>query len=86
MTEQSMILSDNINLLPDSNDAIVKVSLRVRRKTSSQWLSYTSVIPLGEPCYATDTGEVRIGDGINMWSNLLPSMGIHPDLYIRETV
>lgn len=85
MTEQS-ILSDNVTILPENDSAIINISLRVRRKTSSQWLSYTSIIPMGEPCFAIDTGEVRIGDGIHMWSELLPSMGIHPDLYIRETI
>lgn len=46
-----------------SNNAVLKLSLRVRRKTRADWLdtTKTSKIPAGEACYAIDTGELRIG-------------------------
>lgn len=41
---------------------------------------------MGEPCFATDTGEVRVGDGVNRWSNLQTSLGLPSNLYQRMTV
>lgn len=84
-------LNENVTILPGENEEdrynYTYIRLRVRRKTSSQWTSYLEVIPQGEPCFAIDTGELRIGDGINTW-NTLPgsSAGINPSLFRRETV
>ena len=51
------------------------VSLRVRRKTNSEWEALSEIIPEGEPCFAIDTGELRIGDGEHYWSGLNNIMG-----------
>ena len=65
---------------------IAKVKLRIRRKTSTEWAVYNEIIPEGEPCLATDTGEFKIGDGKNKWSGLkntteidLPNLSINSD-------
>ena len=83
------IMNDRIEILQNdegTNEATTYVRLRVRRKTSSQWTSYMEVIPLGEPCYSIDTGEVRIGDGQNVWNNLSSCLGVLPELYRREYI
>ena len=85
-------LNEHITILPDEDNqqnkhAYAYIRLRVRRKTSSQWTSFMEVIPQGEPCFAIDTGEIRIGDGVNTW-NTLPgnSSGINPQLFRRDFV
>lgn len=69
------------------------VSLRVRRKTSSQWEALSEIIPEGEPCFAIDTGELRIGDGEHYWpglnniigtSNTISSIGVNRYLVIDD--
>ena len=83
-------ISDNLtitsNELTGSQEASVMLGLRVRRKTSQQWLSHTEIIPLGEPCFSIDTGEIRIGDGINVWSNLQNPLGLPTNLYERVVI
>lgn len=58
------------NDVTGQDEAVAKINIRVRRKTSSQWSSFMEIIPLGEPCFSIDTGEIRVGDGINVWNNL----------------
>ena len=45
----------------ETDSTVQQISIRVRRKTRAQWEAYTTKIPAGELCYATDTGELRIG-------------------------
>ena len=82
-------MSDRIEILQNGegiDETTTYVRLRVRRKTSSHWTSSSEIIPLGEPCFSIDTGELRVGDGENIWNNLPPCMGILPQLYRREYV
>ena len=62
----------------NQDEATAKISIRVRRKTSSQWSSLMEIIPLGEPCFALDTGEMRIGNGVDVWNNLQSAAGLNP--------
>ena len=59
------VVSTVHNTQYDSDEnRVYSISIRVRRKTRSQWMAMTSAeqrIPAGEACYATDTGELRIG-------------------------
>ena len=55
---------------------IANVKLKFRRKTDAQWSSCVDIIPDGEPCFNTDTGEVRVGDGKSVWSQLKPILGL----------
>ena len=83
------VMNDRIEILQNSeglDEATTYVRLRVRRKTSSQWTSSSEIIPLGEPCYSIDTGEVRVGDGQNVWNNLSSCLGVLPELYRREYI
>ena len=82
-------MSDRIEILQNSeglDGTTTYVRLRVRRKTSSQWTSSPEIIPLGEPCFSIDTGEIRIGDGIHSWNGLSSCLGLFPGLYEREDV
>jgi collagen type VII alpha len=50
------------------------VRLEFRRDTSSNWSFYNPVLKSGEPGYETDTGQLKIGDGVTPW-NQLPYLG-----------
>ena len=83
------VMNDRIEILQNSeglDEATTYVRLRVRRKTSSQWTSSSEIIPLGEPCFSIDTGEVRVGDGQNVWNSLSSCLGVLPELYRREYI
>jgi hypothetical protein len=41
-----------------------------RRGTEAQWNLATYVPGAGEICVATDTGLIKVGDGVNVWSEL----------------
>lgn len=45
-------------------------SIRLRRGTSSQWSSLNPILALGEPGSETDTGRMKIGDGVTAWTSL----------------
>lgn len=49
-------------------------SFRLRRGTAAQWTAANPILAQGEPGYATDTTDLRIGDGTTAW-NSLPSSG-----------
>ena len=75
---------------------MAKIQLR-RSTTEAGWLASVIVLASGEPGVAIDTGEVRVGDGVNVWS-ALPSPSTvsklatrkgwarNPDLLIAGTV
>lgn len=44
--------------------------IRVRRGTSTQWISINPLLLSGEFGYETDTGKVKIGDGSTLWNDL----------------
>ena len=48
--------------------------IQIRRDTSSNWQQYNPVPAQGEPCYETDTGKLKIGNG-NTPYNSLPYIG-----------
>ena len=45
-----------------------RVLIKVRVGTAAEWAASPTIPALGEPCYATDTGMLKIGDGVNVWS------------------
>jgi hypothetical protein len=49
--------------------------IQLRRGTGAQWTSSNPVLSLGEPGAETDTGRLKIGDGVTAWVNL-PYAGI----------
>lgn len=45
-------------------------TILLRRDTAAQWASSNPILARGEPAYATDTRELRIGNGTSRWSDL----------------
>lgn len=43
---------------------------RFRRRKAKAWEEENPLLERGEPGYETDTGRVKVGDGINHWNNL----------------
>ena len=49
----------------------MKMRIQFRRDTAANWLLCKDVIPAaGEPCFETDTGVFKIGDGVTTYGNL----------------
>lgn len=48
--------------------------ISLRRGTAAQWAAKNPVLAAGEPAVATDTGILKIGDGVTVYS-ALPSIG-----------
>ena len=46
-----------------------------RRDTAANWTSTNPVLSEGEPAYETDTGSVKIGDGVTVWTSLPYAVG-----------
>lgn len=45
-------------------------SIQIRRNTAAAAAASNPVLALGEPGYETDTGVLKIGDGITAWNDL----------------
>lgn len=50
--------------------------MQQRRGTASQWTTANPILAAGEIGYETDTGEFRVGDGVNAWDDLSPFKNI----------
>jgi len=48
----------------------------LRRDSSENWATSNTVLMAGEPGYVTNTGELKIGDGITAWDSLPVYAGI----------
>ncbi|HCI58954.1 MAG TPA: hypothetical protein DFH96_09235, partial [Bacteroidetes bacterium] len=48
-----------------------KASIQVRRDTRANWIASGGVLKNGELGYETDTGSLKIGDGVNQWNNIV---------------
>lgn len=48
----------------------MSVKIKLRRGTEAQWLSTDPVLASGEPGFAVDTNELKIGNGVDGWTNL----------------
>ena len=44
--------------------------IQLRRDTAANWASNNPTPAAGEPCYETDTGKLKIGDGSTAYNNL----------------
>jgi hypothetical protein len=44
--------------------------IKLRRDTATRWQNINPVLSLGEPGVETDTGKMKIGDGIKTWNTL----------------
>lgn len=45
-------------------------TLQFKRGLSTSWAKYTGILLQGEPGLETDTGKMKIGNGINLWKDL----------------
>lgn len=45
-------------------------SILFRRGTASQWTTQNPILKAGEPGVETDTGKIKFGDGVTVWSGL----------------
>ena len=50
------------------------IKFQLRRDTSTNWSSINPVLYAGEPGVETNTGQIKVGDGIRTW-NQLPYVG-----------
>ena len=48
----------------------------LRRDSSENWAASNTVLMAGEPGYVTNTGELKIGDGVTVWDSLAVYAGI----------
>jgi len=46
------------------------VQIQLRNDTASNWTSADPVLAQGELGVENDTGKVKLGDGVNSWSQL----------------
>ena len=52
-------------------DKVLKTVIQVRRDTAANWeLNKATVPAAGEPCFETDTGVLKMGDGVTTYENL----------------
>jgi hypothetical protein len=46
------------------------VKFLLRRDTLVNWTNSNVVLGLGEPSVVSDTGQMKVGDGVHTWNNL----------------
>ena len=49
---------------------ILKTTFQLRRGTAADWGRINPVLEAGEPGYAVDTNDLRIGNGVDHWNDL----------------
>jgi hypothetical protein len=58
------------------------VRLQIRRDTAAAWTASNPVLAAGEPALETDTGKVKVGDGVRNWTTL--PYAADPDAVTRQ--
>jgi len=53
-------------------------TIKLRRGTASRWSIVNPVLAEGEAGFETDTGKLKIGDGLSVWSDL-DYIGVYAD-------
>ena len=52
-------------------EQIIKMRIQFRRDTTANWEAYKDIVPyVGEPCYDSDLGTLKIGDGKTAYGDL----------------
>ena len=62
----------------------IKAVIQFRRGTEQEWIDVNPTPRIGEPCFSTDVGRVKIGDGESKWSELDYIGGEGTDFYIED--
>ena len=47
-----------------------KSTLQFKRGLSTNWAKYEGILLAGEPGFETDTGKMKIGNGVDLWKDL----------------
>lgn len=50
---------------------IIHITFRLRRNTSVQWAELNPILDQGEPGFESDTGRLKVGDGLSEWNELI---------------
>lgn len=45
-------------------------TIRLKRGTAAGWISADPILAAGEPGFETDTGKLKIGNGVDEWTAL----------------
>lgn len=53
--------------------------IQLRRSTAEKWAEKNPILASGEPAFAVDTNDLRIGDGVTHYNDL-PSIGLTADV------
>jgi hypothetical protein len=61
------------------NCGSTSVKFLLRKDSLATWTSSTAILAMGEPSVVTDTGQMKIGDGIHLWKDL-PYVGPAPSI------
>jgi BRCT domain type II-containing protein len=48
----------------------MSTKIKLRRDTAAFWTSHNPILDLAEPGYETDSGKLKIGDGVTAWTSL----------------
>jgi microcystin-dependent protein len=62
--------------------ATIYNTIQLRRGTAASWTAANPVLSQGEMAYETDTGRLKIGDGLTHWASLV----YYPSIYSSEWV
>lgn len=49
---------------------VVKTTFKLRRGLASEWSKVNPILAAGEPGWALDTYELKVGDGVKAWNDL----------------
>lgn len=52
------------------------VKIQLRRDLAANWQSVNPILSIGEPGIEIDTGQVKIGNGVDNWNSLQYSLNI----------
>ena len=44
--------------------------IKMKRATGARWVQMNTVLKAGEPGFESDTGKMKIGDGVTPWTTL----------------
>lgn len=69
-------------LVSSSFAATIYNTIQFKRGTAAAWTTANPVLTQGEPGYETDTGKLKIGDGLTHWVSLL----YYPTTYSEEWI
>lgn len=62
---------------------IIRTTIKFKRGIASRWTEANPVLAEGEPGFESDTGKLKIGNGIDAW-NLLPYLNGEPNIDLSD--